>query len=727
MSPTRLKLKSKLLMPGDHLCCIFEGSEEHGEILAELVQRGIERVEKILYLTGKGNADEIVGLIGGKGVDIKRHLSRGQVALSSGSEFCADGHFDTDKAIEVLESEAERALESGYTALRLIIETDFMMTDGHEDTELMEFEAKLGLMLPGMRCISICMYDLSKFEPVKILKILPVHQEVVANGRVHKNVYYIPPADILSDDLPEAMLHHQINMLETLSQKDEEFENLEARLNAMSEATFEGIIVHDKGKTIAVNRTLCDMTGYAISDLIGKSAFDLIHPDDRDMAIRNVNNGYEKPYEIRGLKRDGSVFPVEIRGKNMLIGGKLLRITAIRDINDYKTTLDALRESESRFRALADFLPETIFEMDSNGKITFVNRMASDIFGYEIDDFMENHTAMDIFAPEDRKNAACNLGIVLRGERAKGSEYIAIKKNGERFPIMIHSTPIMDGEECKGARGIIVDITERKAIEKELKVTNDELKQACSVKSEFLSMVSHELRTPLVPIMGYSELLLDGAMGDISDDTREALMTIHERAQALGALIEDLLLLSKMERGVLKVSLEPLRTSEIVDDIIGIYDDVAQIKPVLITKDGDDCEILADPVRIRQVIQNLINNAIKYSKENVAINISVHARKPHCDIVVSDNGLGIAEEHLPFIFDRFFQVEHVDTRVHDGTGLGLAISRELVELMNGSISVQSKPDVGSEFTVTLPLAGSAENSEQDENSEFAHPAETEDF
>ncbi len=827
---------------GDHLCCIFESNEEFADLLTYCLKNALISSEMVLILTATKTEEEILRIIKSGGIELSGSDLAERLSIRNVADvFVTDGEFKPDETIQIFKLETERAIESGHKALRIICEVPPIHRMGSNPAKLVEYEAKLDRLLTCSKCIAVCLYDRRIFKADILLEVLHAHPILVTGNKAHNNPCYIPSADLLGDEVPETILLNYMANLSSISQKEEELENYRERLRAMSSATFEGILLHDNGIIVAANDAMSSMFGYELSELIGTSAFNFLMPEDVDIARNNITKGYELPYEVRGIRKNGAVFPIEIRGKSLVYGGRNLRVTAVRDISEHKKVLDALQRSEIRFRELADFLPETIFEMDASTQLTFANEAGTNLFGYILDDTRNGFGPLDLIAPEDRERAAKELAQVLDGRHLGGNEYIGLKKNGERVPILIHAVPIMEGTECRGARGIIVDLSEqkraeqalreseekyrsifenisdvyyetsldgiilevspsverlssyrredligkplteiyfdpdkredlleslersgkvddyeltlldsngtrifcslsssivfdemgrpkkiigtirnvgeRKQVEEEIRRKNAELRHALSVKSEFLSMVSHELRTPLVPIIGYSELLLGNSMGPLNDEAREACKVIYGRAEALSALIEDLLQLSQMDRGVLKVHPVSVKLRECVLELIESYPeklhdgaleliksyrDISQSKDVSIEWEGDECEVQADPVRLRQVLRNLIGNAVKYSRDSVAIRISGKVLDEYCEISVEDNGLGIAAEHLPYVFDRFYQVENVDTRVHEGTGLGLAISKELVELMGGYIFAESRYGEGSTFTIGLP-------------------------
>ena len=364
--------------------------------------------------------------------------------------------------------------------------------------------------------------------------------------------------------------------------------------------------------------------------------------------------------------------------------------------------LGDLRESEERFRAVFETAQDSIFIKDRSLKYTHVNPAMEKLLRMTASELI-GKTDMELFS-EDEGGRNLELDSrVLRGEIVE-EEYTE-PLMGVQHTFSLVEVPMRDVESnIQGMFGIARDITDRKLAEEEIRKKNIELQAAIAVKMEFLSMVSHELRTPLVPIMGYSELLLDGMLGDLPKDAKDALRVIHKRSQDLKRLIEDLLLVSRMDQHAVRVESKPVSADHLVRSLVESYQALDQGKDVSFLQECEPCEIMADSERLKQVLHNLIGNAVKYSKESVVVTVRTGKRDENGFIQVSDNGIGIPGKHLPHIFERFYQVENLDTRTHEGTGLGLAITRELVELMGGTIQAESEPGVGTTFTIALPLA-----------------------
>jgi len=226
------------------------------------------------------------------------------------------------------------------------------------------------------------------------------------------------------------------------------------------------------------------------------------------------------------------------------------------------------------------------------------------------------------------------------------------------------------------------------------------------LKSTFVAIVSHELRTPLNAILGYAEMFKEAVYGPMNDKQVNMAERIMKNTHRLLGLINDLLDQAQMEAGKLTIQMAPVRPAELLENLHSVMDQSAYDKNLRLTSEIDDNlpEVLnGDAARLQQILLNLVNNSIKFT-DHGTIHVKLFCPSGNkWGIQVSDTGSGIPESELPYIFETFRQVEGTATRVHGGFGLGLSIVKQLVNLMNGDINVKSKADVGSIFTVTLPL------------------------
>lgn len=264
------------------------------------------------------------------------------------------------------------------------------------------------------------------------------------------------------------------------------------------------------------------------------------------------------------------------------------------------------------------------------------------------------------------------------------------------------------GKLARTYNHMIETVLEREAMVRknleEIAAKNVELAKASQMKSQFLANMSHELRTPMNSIIGYSEVLLDGLDGDLNDEQREDVKAVLKAAEHLLKLINEILDLSKIEAGHMKVDFAEVRLRDVVRDILPTVEPLAARKGLELTvlTDPRDPVVRADRDRTAQIILNLLSNAIKFTDKG-GVTVRVEATATHGNVEVRDTGIGIPRDQIEAIFHEFHQVDGELTRQHGGTGLGLAISRKFVELMKGTITVESELGVGSTFTVSLPL------------------------
>lgn len=256
-----------------------------------------------------------------------------------------------------------------------------------------------------------------------------------------------------------------------------------------------------------------------------------------------------------------------------------------------------------------------------------------------------------------------------------------------------------------------------------LQTAYDRLKELDRLKSNFLATVSHELRTPLTSIIGYSEMLESGIAGDLSGEQLEFVQTIHTKGDQLLALITSLLDLSKLEQGVMRISPEPLDSAALLEDIAKTFSPAARKKQISVEVQVADKlpPIEGDPIRLKQVLSNLAENAVKFTPEGGTVTFGAHptefdqgdgsgmgavffaSSREAVAFTVRDTGIGMPRSELPRIFDAFYQVDGSSTREHGGTGLGLSIVKRLVDAHGGRIEVDSEPGNGTVFTVTIPV------------------------
>lgn len=374
---------------------------------------------------------------------------------------------------------------------------------------------------------------------------------------------------------------------------------------------------------------------------------------------------------------------------------------------------EELRQSEERFRSLSACSPVGIFVVDSVGHCTYANPRFQAICGLTEAQSLAAGWFPSVSA-EDQERAIAQWQIhVLEGSHY--SEELRFYTSDDLAPRWMHvrSSPMLSAQgELLGYVGTIEDITERKQAEETRadmlreQIARQEAEAASRMKDEFLAVLSHELRTPLNSMLGWARLLRSKKMDETS--VARALATIERNAEAQSRLIEDILDVSKMIRGKLQINYCAVNLVHVVEFAIDSVRPQADAKSIQLTAAIDQSvnKVWGDPMRLQQVILNLLTNAIKFTPNEgtVEVKLETQMNEEFLQLQVRDTGIGICPDFLPRVFDRFRQADSSTTRSFGGLGLGLAIVRHLVELTKGTIYAESPGEgKGSTFTVILPL------------------------
>ncbi|MBK7586124.1 MAG: PAS domain S-box protein [Myxococcales bacterium] len=457
--------------------------------------------------------------------------------------------------------------------------------------------------------------------------------------------------------------------------------------------------------------------------------------------VFKASRGIEDIYELTYIRKDGSRFPAVVSvtalrdAQDAIIGYLLIGTdnTARKQVEEERQKLDQrLRDQHFYTRSLIESNIDAMMTTDPRGIITDVNKQMEALTGCTRDELI-GAPFKNYFTDPERAEAGINR--VLNEGKVTNYELTARARDGHLTVVSYNATTFHDRDRrLQGVFASARDVTELKRFEQTLKQKNVELEDASRAKSEFLANMSHELRTPLNAIIGFSEVLRDGLMGEMTDQQRGFIGDIFSSGKHLLSLINDILDLSKVEAGKMTLDLEPVEVSSLFVNSLSIIREKAAARHVSLEFDASDAlgVIWADKRKVKQIAYNLLSNAVKFTGNGGQVTLRTR-RVPRSEVgqlsgswrgrssslsdsafaeflavSVSDTGIGISPEGLEHLFKPFSQIDSSLARKFEGTGLGLAMVKLLAELHGGALAVESAVGEGACFTVWLPLRTSGE-------------------
>ncbi|WP_430912069.1 PAS domain S-box protein [Methylobacterium sp. sgz302541] len=484
----------------------------------------------------------------------------------------------------------------------------------------------------------------------------------------------------------------------------------EARYRLLADNSTDMITHMDlAGRRLFVSPGARDLLGHEPSELVGTSPLEMIHPDDAD-GLRRVlgelsGGDIGRAVTVNRLRHaDGRWIWVEaslrlLRGEDGRPSGF---VASIRNIMDRKRADEARQDSEARYRLLADNTSDLIVLGHADGRRSYISPAVETMLGYGLEeargigmrDWIHPEDIATVFATTQGLSAARPAAVATFRLRHKAGHHIWAEAAFRRVEDGSGSTVV----------SAIRDVTERVEQAERLRQAMVAAESGARIKAEFLANMSHELRTPLTGMLGVHDLIQSDPA--LSPRQRHFVELAQESGRALLTIVNDILDFSKIEAGQMAIERVPFSFREMAESCRRLGTEAIKLDGVALTTEIDPEVpdlLLGDPTRLRQVLLNLVTNAIKFTGEGT-VRIRARYADGHLLMAVSDTGIGIPADALPHLFERFSQADGSTARRFGGTGLGLSISKRLIELMGGSIGVESVPGEGSTFRFRVPLA-----------------------
>jgi len=595
-----------------------------------------------------------------------------------------------------------------------------MLAVRHFDAAVVDYR------LGDMTGIELCRAIKQQHRTLPVIMLTGLGDERVAVSAMREGVYeYLTKSNLTAADIAQTVsaalrsadLERKLTEANAAREVAESAANeREAQIQGLFEASSVGILLTaPDGSVLRVNPALCRLCGYSERELGAMRLPDLFHPGDGLDVLPGARGPLVSPFEAQAAElclrhEDGSQIWVALDMSPVRDAANAVSSVAVfvQDVRGRRQAELLLRDSERRFRNLVSNVPIGIFENDARGDCTFVNDAWTRITGWSATDTV-GKDGIQCVHPDDRSAVLTEWEHARRERRDFGLEFRFVTPEGRVVWVSVRIRPTHDDTgDVTGYLGTVKDITERKSQQASLVAAKEAAEAAARTKADFLARMSHEIRTPMNSVIGMTELILQT---ELSDEQREFLGMANGAAKSLLHLINDILDFSRSDAGRLSLEQVCFDLRACVEGTVQRLRHRAEEKGLSLHlgwAEGVPRYVKGDANRLTQVMTNLLSNAIKFTERGaVAVQVAAEAVEPgRCSVHISvaDTGIGVPRHKQGVIFDAFAQADESISRQFGGTGLGLAICAQLVELMRGSLWVESEEGRGSTFQFRVELA-----------------------
>ncbi|WP_321430301.1 PAS domain S-box protein [uncultured Methanolobus sp.] len=509
--------------------------------------------------------------------------------------------------------------------------------------------------------------------------------------------------------------NHELSCRER--QAEEKLAEATIRKLIFFEQADDGIVVLDKnGRVLEVNQKFADMLGYSQEELMQMHVWDWdgrwTSEEQPEQFFKGPLSSYEPVeniyFETKHRRKDGSLYDVEIRTNAVIIKGEEMYFSVCRDITKAKETEKTLRENEERLSLAIEASGLGFWDLDIDADLLYLSPAVYTLLGYDTKESSSFHEIITTFLhPDDRDSFIKAVEESIVSLKPIFMDLKIQNISGETNWVSVRGKPINIDENGRPHHitGILVDISTRVRAEETLLYARAAADESNRMKNEMIRNISHELRTPLIAVLGFSDVLLNDS-DNFTDIQKKFLKNIHESGNNLDDMIEKFLELVHIEQeSVDTLNLQSVDLNKIIRGTCDLLSAKASKNNINvdIAIDAVPDTVIADPYKLRTILFNLIENAIKFTESGGTVKVESKTSDDNICFSVTDTGIGMEKEKIEAIFETFVQLDGSNTRKYGGTGLGLALVKKLVEAHKGHISVESHPGEGSNFSFTIPF------------------------